>query len=85
MLRNDSSAIGSGGFRHIDLELDVGRTPLGRSLEGLDRPLEIEGRRYQRLEVDLAGANQVERALVHIGVTEDRLDPQLLARSRREC
>src|SRR5215469_2466882 len=55
MLRNDSSAIAlSGRFRHVDLQLDVGRAPFRRALERLDRVLEVEGRRDERLEVDLA-------------------------------
>ena len=54
-------------------------TPFRGALEGLDRALEIEGRGDERLEVDLARADEVERPLVHIGVAEDRLDPQLLA------
>src|SRR6478752_5045424 len=80
MLRNESSAIGSGGgFCHVDLQLDVGWAPLGGAFERLDRPLEIEGRGDQGFKVDLARADEVERALVHIRVAEDRLDPQFLA------
>src|ERR1700684_2670452 len=79
MLRNDSPATGSGGFCHVDLQLDVGRAPLCGALERLDRALEVEGRGNQRLQVDLAGTNEVQRSFVHIGVTEDGFDPQFLA------
>src|ERR1700733_632491 len=80
MLRNDSSAISSGdSFCHVDLQLDVGWAPLCGALERLDRALEVEGRGNQRLQVDLSGTNEVQRSFVHIGVTEDGLDPQFLA------
>src|SRR6202453_3186817 len=79
MLRNDSPAIGLGGFCHVDLQLDVGRAPLCGALERLDRALEVEGRGDQRLQVDLPGTNEVQRSFVHIGVAEDGLDPQFLA------
>src|ERR1700761_6642268 len=80
MLRNDSSAIAlGGGFRHVDLQLDVGRASFRRALKRLDRALEIEGRGDELLEVDLTRADEIERALVHIGVAEHGLDPQLLA------
>src|SRR5580704_7749923 len=80
MLRNDSSAIESGGgFCHVDLQLDVGGAPFCGALERLDRTLEIEGRGDQWLQVYLARTDEVERALIHIGVAEDGLDPQFLA------
>jgi len=64
------------------LSFDVGGAGFGGAFEDRHRILEGERFRDQELQVDLAGCHQIERAVEHIGIAKDRLDPDLLGLCR---
>ena len=65
------------GFRrHLDLDFHIGFAPFGRAVKG--RYAVGKGHRQgnQRLQIDLAGSDQGNRAVIDIGIAEHRFDPQ---------
>src|ERR1700748_2006112 len=81
--RSPNPAIASLLIKH-DLQLDVAGARFNRAIERLDRILETEGLRYQRLEIDAAGSDKRNRAIILVRIAEDGLDADFLGRGGRD-
>src|SRR5690606_38108453 len=67
---------------HPDLQFHIRGPRFHCPVEGLDRVLEAEGLRDQRLEVDAARGHQRDGPVVLVRIAEHRSDRRLLDRER---